>query len=180
MMKRAKQLFDIYWKYIEVSWKPEFDGLSKQDRTAWYRIACEEARMLENNAAIWQEAIDALKAEANTMVPRKHYTDAMKSLSVCQIQIETLMVELRRLDPRNRIAQDASTVLGLLEAMIDINPDMQDEEWKKREKAHKAEAERVWREGAFERTKGALGVPETPKGTVGGTKLFKIKLRKKK
>ena len=145
-MKRAKQLFDIYWKYIEISWKPEFDGLSKQDRTAWYRIACEEARMLENNAAIWQEAIDALKAEANTMVPRKHYTDAMKSLSVCQIQIETLMVELRRLDPRNRIAQDASTVLGLLEAMIDADPDMQTDDYRDKNKQRRNEAERIRRE----------------------------------
>ena len=177
-MVRAKQLFDVHWQYLKD--KPDFDKISKNGRDAWYRIACEEARMLENNAAIWQEAIDALKAEANTMVPRKHYTDAMKSLSVCQIQIETLMVELRRLDPRNRIAQDASTVLGLLEAMIAANSDMQDEEWKEREKANKAEAERVWREGAFKRTKGALGVPKTPKSTVGGTKLFKIKLRTKK
>ena len=146
MMKRAKQLFDIYWKYIEISWKPEFDGLSKQDRTSWYRMACEEARVMSENAKIWKEAIDALKAEANTMVPRKHYTDAMKSLSVCQIQIETLMVELRRLDPRNRIAQDASTVLGLLEAMIDADPDMQTDDYRDKNKQRSDEAERIRRE----------------------------------
>ena len=178
MMVRAKQLFDIYWKYYDL--KPDFKYVDNEERRQWYRMACEEARVMSENAKIWKEAVDALKAEANTMVSRKHYTDAMKSLSVCQRQIETLMVELKRWNPTSRIAQDASVVLGLLEAIIDINPDMQDEEWKEREKAHKAEAERVWREGAFERTKGALGVPETPKGTVGGTKLFKIKLRKKK
>ena len=177
-MVRAKQLFDIYWQFYGL--KPDFEYVDKEERRQWYRMACEEARVMSENAKIWKEAVDALKAEAATMVSRKHYTDAMKSLSVCQQQIETLMVELKRWNPTSRIAQDASVVLGLLEAIIDINPDMQDEEWKEREKAHKAEAERVWREGAFERTKGALGVPETPKGTVGGTKLFKIKLRKKK
>jgi len=178
MMVRAKQLFDIYWKYYDL--KPDFKYVDNEERRQWYRMACEEARVMSENAKIWKEAVDALKAEQATMVSRKHYTDAMKSLSVCQQQIETLMVELKRWNPTSRIAQDASVVLGLLEAIIDINPDMQDEEWKEREKAHKAEAERVWREGAFERTKGALGVPETPKGAVGGTKPFKIKLRKKK
>ena len=151
MMVRAKQLFDIYWKYIEISWKPEFDGLSKQDRTAWYRMACEEARVMSENAKIWKEAVDALKAEQATMVSRKHYTDAMKSLSVCQQQIETLMVELKRWNPTSRVAQDASTVLGLLEAMIDADPDMQTDDYRDKNKQRSDEAERIRREAAVSR-----------------------------
>ena len=143
-MVRAKQLFDIYWKYYDL--KPDFKYVDNEERRQWYRMACEEARVMSENAKIWKEAIDALKAEANTMVPRKHYTDAMKSLSVCQIQIETLMVELRRLDPRNRIAQDASTVLGLLEAMIDADPDMQTDDYRDKNKQRRNEAERIRRE----------------------------------
>ena len=144
MMARAKQLFDIYWQYYDLT--PDFEETDKEERTQWYRVACEEARLAEYNAIKWQAEIDRIKAEAATMVPRKHYTDAVKSLTVCQQQIETLMLELKRWNPTSMIAQDARVVLGLLEAIIDINPDMQDEEWKEREKAHKAEAERVRRE----------------------------------
>lgn len=178
MMGRAKYLHDVFWQYYD--WKPDFNGLSDKLRTSWYRVACEEDRLIQFNADHWQEEIDRIKAEYATYVPRRHYADALKSLSMCQIQIETLMLELKRWNPTSRIAQDASTVLGLLEAMISANSDMQDEEWKERNRAAKEEAERVWREDAYKMTKGALGSPEAPKSAVGGTKLFKIKLRKKK
>jgi hypothetical protein len=80
------------------------------------------------------------------MVPRKHYTDAIKSLSMCQSQIETLMIELKRWNPTSVIAQDASTVLGLLEAMIDANPDMQTDDYRDKRKQDRDEAERIRRE----------------------------------
>ena len=144
MMVRAKQLFDIYWQYYDS--KPDFEETDKEERTQWYRVACEEARLAEYNAIKWQEEIDRIKADAATMVSRKHYTDAIKSLTVCQNTIETLMVELRRLDPRNRIAQDASTVLGLLEAMIDADPDMQTDDYRDKNKQRRNEAERIRRE----------------------------------
>jgi len=79
--------------------------------------------------------IERLHREVATMVQRKHYTDAIKSLSICQQQIETMMLELRRLDPKNAIAGNAEIVLGLLESMITINPDMQTEDWKADQKA---------------------------------------------
>jgi len=91
----------------------------------------------------WKAEIDRIKAEAATMVPRKHYTDAVKSLTVCQQQIETLVVELRKYDQASHIAQDASTVLGLLESMIDANPDMQTDDYRDSLKQRRDEAERV-------------------------------------
>ena len=79
--------------------------------------------------------IERLHREVATMVQRKHYTDAIKSLSICQQQIETMMLELRRLDPKNAIAGNAEVVLGLLESMITLNADMQTDEWKADQKA---------------------------------------------
>ena len=80
------------------------------------------------------------------MVPRKHYTDAVKSLTVCQQQIETLMLELKRWNPTSQIAQDARVVLGLLESMIDANPNMQTDDYRNSQKQRRDEAERVRRE----------------------------------
>ena len=79
--------------------------------------------------------IERVHREMAMMVKREHYIDAIKSLSVCQNQIETMMLELRRLDPKNAIAGDADIVLGLLESMIMLNPDMQTDEWKADAKA---------------------------------------------
>ena len=79
--------------------------------------------------------IERVHREMAMMVKREHYIDAIKSLSVCQNQIETMMLELRRLDPKNAIAGDANIVLGMLEAMITLNPDMQTDEWKADQKA---------------------------------------------
>ena len=143
-MVRAKQLFDIYWKYYDL--KPDFKYVDNEERRQWYRMACEEARVMSENAKIWKEAVDALKAEQATMVPRKHYNDAIKSLSICQQQIETLMLELKRWNPTSRVAQDASTVLGLLEAMIDADPDMQTDDYRDKNKQRSDEAERIRRE----------------------------------
>lgn len=144
MMGRAKQLFDTYWQYYDLT--PDFEETDKEERTQWYRVACEEARLAEYNAIKWQAEIDRIKAEAATMVPRKHYTDAVKSLTVCQQQIETLMLELKRWNPTSQIAQDASVVLGLLESMIDANPDMQTDDYRDSQKQRRDEAERVRRE----------------------------------
>jgi hypothetical protein len=131
---RSKQLFEIYHKKAypdrgngqRLGW----EQLSRDIQLAWYRVACEEEDRLSALSTVWQEEVNRVKAEAATMVSRKHYNDAIKSLSVCQQQIETLMLELKRWNPTSRIAQDASTVLGLLEAMIDANPDMQADESK--------------------------------------------------
>ena len=144
MMGRAKQLFDTYWQYYDS--KPDFEETDKEERTQWYRVACEEARLAEYSAIKWQAEIDRIKAEAATMVPRKHYTDAVKSLTVCQQQIETLMLELNRWNPTSQIAQDARVVLGLLESMIDANPDMQTDDYRDSQKQRRDEAERVRRE----------------------------------
>lgn len=143
-MVRAKQLFDIYWKYYDL--KPDFKYVDNEERRQWYRMACEEARVMSENAKIWKEAVDALKAEQATMVSRKHYNDAIKSLSMCQSQIETLMLELKRWNSTSRVAQDASTVLGLLEAMIDADPDMQTDDYRDKRKQDRDEAERIRRE----------------------------------
>jgi len=81
------------------------------------------------------DQIERVHREMAMMVKREHYINAIKSLSVCQNQIETMMLELRRLDPKNAIAGDAYIVLGMLEAMITLNPDMQTDEWKADQKA---------------------------------------------
>ena len=94
-MGRAKQLFDTYWQYYDL--KPDFEETDKEERTQWYRVACEEARLAEYSAT-------------------------------------------------SQIAQDASVVLGLLESMIDANPDMQTDDYRDSQKQRRDEAERVRRE----------------------------------
>ena len=144
MMGRAKQLFDTYWQYYDL--KPDFEDTHKEERNQWCRVACEEARLAEYSAIKWKAEIDRIKADAATMVPRKHYTDAIKSLSICQQQIETLMLELKRWNPTSQIAQDASVVLGLLETIINANPDMQTDDYRDSLKQRRDEAERLRRE----------------------------------
>lgn len=58
------------------------------------------------------------------MVPKRDYNAAIGSMKVCQNMIETLMVELRKLDPASRAAADAGIILGGLEAII--TPDRMD------------------------------------------------------
>jgi hypothetical protein len=107
----------------------------------WYDVAAAEAALLDQVENRYLDEYQRLRKDMATMVPRKHYTDAIKSLSVCQNQIETMMLELRRLDPKNAIAGDADIVLGMLETMIGFNPDMQTDEWKADQKVKADEAE---------------------------------------
>ena len=104
------------------------------------RLNQELAEQTDKNLQLWVKMLD--------MVPRKHYTDAIKSLSVCQQQIETLVVELRKYDRASQIAHDAAIVMDLLEAMIKLNPDMQTEEWKA-----DAKAKQDVRDAAYEKSR---------------------------
>ena len=126
------------------------------------RLNQELAEQTDKNLQLWVKMLD--------MVPRKHYTDAIKSLSVCQQQIETMMVELRRLDPKNVIAGDSDIVLGLLETMIGFNPDMQTEEWKADAKAKQdvrdAAYEKSRSEAFAKRWEGTTTADNKYKGTV--------------
>jgi hypothetical protein len=142
MMFRAKQMFELYHKRVKGLEKIDFDELSKNARLGWYDVACAEASRIETVHASWKDAIDKANATIASMVTRKHYTDAIKSLSMCQNQIETMMLALRGLDPDSFIVRDAEVILGLLEAMIMANPDMQTEEWSAKLKAEADKADR--------------------------------------
>jgi hypothetical protein len=157
MYARAKELYEIWHKKAYPTLKTAWDYEPEYIRRGWYEVAASEDELADHLADVWKVEIDRLKAEMATMVKRKHYNDAIKSLAVCQQQIETLMIELKRWNPTSRIAADASIVLGLIEAMIVFNPDMQTEEWKAR---------------------GTINHPEPPVGANGGT--FQIKVRKRK
>jgi len=130
MYKRAEELFEIYWKSIGIGWKPNFDKIERPEQLAWYDVAKAEAYRLSLTVDVWKSEIDRMRNEMATMVKRKHYNDAIKSLATCQQQIETLVVELRKHDPDSAIAHDAAIVMDLIEAMIVLNPDMQTEDWK--------------------------------------------------
>jgi len=135
MYTRAKELYEIWHKQAYPTLKPAWDREPDYTRRGWYEVAAAEAKLADLLADNFKGAIHSMKAEMATMVKRKHYDDAIKSLSVCQNQIETMMLEIRRLDPKNAIAGDADIVLGLLETMIGFNPDMQTEDWKADAKA---------------------------------------------
>ena len=130
MYKRAEQLYALWHKQayptLKLMWDHEFEG----HRRGRYDVAAAEAKLADHLADVWKVEIDRLKAEMATMVKRKHYNDAIKSLATCQQQIETLVVELRKHDPDSAIAHDAAIVMDLIEAMIVLNPDMQTEDWK--------------------------------------------------
>ena len=130
MYKRAEELYETWARKafpdIVIGW----DDLDAEAMRGWYAVAASEASRIQQVHLSYQDAINDLKTVINTMVKRKHYNDAIKSLSVCQNQIETMMLELRRLDSKNAIAGDADIVLGMLEAIITANPDMQTDEWK--------------------------------------------------
>ena len=135
MHKRAEQLYEI-WRKSAYPHHPNMWGhFNKIEKRGWYEVAAAEIRNLERYADDWKTVIGEMKAEMATMVPRKHYTDAIKSLATCQQQIETLVVELRKHNPLSQIVNDATIVMDLLEAMIMANPDMQTTDWKADAKA---------------------------------------------
>ena len=80
------------------------------------RLNQELAEQKDKTMDAWVKMLD--------MVPKRDYNAAVGSMKVCQNTIETLMVELRRLEPANRAAADASIILGGLEAII--TPDRRD------------------------------------------------------
>jgi len=135
MYKRAEQLYEIWNKSAWPMYRSNWDGLSTHIQRGWYDVAAAEAALLDQVENRYLSEYQRLRKDMATMVKRKHYTDAIKSLSMCQNQIETLMIELKRWNPTSMIAQDASTVLGLLETMIMANPDMQTTDWKADAKA---------------------------------------------
>ena len=141
MYKRAEELYGVWQKRAYPNHTSFWSRLNAAERRAWYDVAAAEATLLEDTIDTCEIEINLLKADMATMVKRKHYNDAIKSLSVCQNQIETMMLELRRLDPKNAIAGDADIVLGMLETMIGFNPDMQTDEWKADQKVKADEAE---------------------------------------
>lgn len=141
MYKRAEQLYEIWNKSAWPMYRSNWDGLSTHVQRGWYDVAAAEAVLLDQVENRYLDEYQRLRKGMATMVPRKHYMDAIKSLSVCQNQIETMMLELRRLDPKNAIAGDADIVLGMLETMIGFNPDMQTDEWKADQKVKADEAE---------------------------------------
>ena len=141
MHKRAEQLYEI-WRKSAYPHHPNMWGhFNKIEKRGWYEVAAAEIRNLERYADDWKTVIGEMKAEMATMVKRKHYTDAIKSLATCQQQIETLVVELRKHNPLSQIVNDATIVMDLLEAMIMANPDMQTTDWKADAKAKADEAE---------------------------------------
>ena len=74
------------------------------------RLNQELAEQKDKTMDAWVKMLD--------MVPKRDYNAAVGSMKVCQNTIETLMVELRRLEPANRATADASIILGGLEAII--------------------------------------------------------------
>ena len=135
MYKRAQQLYETWHKSACPMRRSNWDGLSAHVKRGWYDVAAAEAALLDQVENRYLSEYQRLRKDMATMVKRKHYTDAIKSLSMCQNQIETLMIELKRWNPTSVIARDASTVLGLLESMIMANPDMQTTDWKADAKA---------------------------------------------
>ena len=78
------------------------------------RLNQELADQKDKTMKAWVKMLD--------MVPKRDYDAAIGSMKVCQNTIETLMVELRKHDKASKVAQDASIILGGLEAII--TPDL--------------------------------------------------------
>ena len=74
------------------------------------RLNQELADQKDKTMKAWVKMLD--------MVPKRDYDAAIGSMKVCQNTIETLMVELRKHDKASKVAQDASIILGGLEAII--------------------------------------------------------------
>jgi len=138
-------MHDTYWERMEKDpdLRPDFfDPKNKKIRLAWWDVATTEEEFWELHIKQWKQIVDELKSEMNRRVERRHYNNAIASLKVCQNQIETLMVEIRRFDSANRLAHDASIILGGLEAVVNLEPDMEEaqanmwewgpEEWDRR------------------------------------------------
>jgi hypothetical protein len=68
-------------------------------------------------------------------VPRRDYDAIVKSMSVCQNTIESLMVALFKVKPKSQEVADARDILQYLEHLIQNNTPMQDEVWIARDKA---------------------------------------------
>ena len=68
-------------------------------------------------------------------VPRRDYDAIVKSMSVCQNTIESLMVALFKVKPKSQEVADARDILQYLEHLIQNNDPMQDDVWRAREKA---------------------------------------------
>jgi len=82
-----------------------------------------------------QARIKELELLVAVRVPRRDYDAIVKSMSVCQNTIESLMVALFKVKPKSQEVADARDILQYLEHLIQNNTPMQDEVWIARDKA---------------------------------------------
>jgi len=94
-------------------------------------ILTEMAETLEKALA----RIKELELLVAVRVPRRDYDAIVKSMSVCQNTIESLMVALFKVKPKSQEVADARDILQYLEHLIQNNTPMQDEVWIARDKA---------------------------------------------
>ena len=94
-------------------------------------ILTEMAETLEKALA----KIKELELLVAVRVPRRDYDAIVKSMSVCQNTIESLMVALFKVKPKSQEVADARDILQYLEHLIQNNTPMQDEVWIARDKA---------------------------------------------
>ena len=94
-------------------------------------ILTEMAETLEKALA----RIKELELLVAVRVPRRDYDAIVKSMSVCQNTIESLMVALFKVKPKSQEVADARDILQYLEHLIQNNDPMQDDVWRAREKA---------------------------------------------
>ena len=94
-------------------------------------ILTELAETLEKALA----RIKELELLVAVRVPRRDYDAIVKSMSVCQNTIESLMVALFKVKPKSQEVADARDILQYLEHLIQNNTPMQDEVWVARDKA---------------------------------------------
>jgi len=94
-------------------------------------ILTEMAETLEKALA----RIKELELLVAVRVPRRDYDAIVKSMSVCQNTIESLMVALFKVKPKSQEVADARDILQYLEHLIQNNTPMQDEVWVARDKA---------------------------------------------
>ena len=94
-------------------------------------ILTEMAETLEKALA----RIKELELLVAVRVPRRDYDAIVKSMSMCQNTIESLMVALFKVKPKSQEVADARDILQYLEHLIQNNTPMQDEVWIARDKA---------------------------------------------
>ena len=145
MYKRAEELWGIYWKKTHSKFPVSWDNLDHVMKRGWWEVALAESRLIDQVQNRYSIEEDRLKAEMATMVKRKHYNDAIGSLAGCQSMIESLVREVERMFPNSEVAKDGRIVLGLLEAMISANPDMQTDDWHAREKVQQDKRDAEYR-----------------------------------